>query len=83
MDVNCLLTKDPQVSLRQADEKLCRPPGASAIPGPHYFYAPLEWAKSHCASYITNDAVQKNGDYYYRFYFGDPRDVTMFILRWA
>jgi hypothetical protein len=46
-------------------------------------YEPLEWAKRHCASYITNDAVQKSGDYYYRFYFGQEQDRMMFLLRWA
>jgi hypothetical protein len=49
-------------------------------------YEPLVWAKANCATYITNDAVQKNGEYYYRFYFGDSeqgeRDRLLFILRW-
>jgi hypothetical protein len=50
-------------------------------------YEPLKWVKSNCPTYITNDAVQKNGEYYYRFYFqanaaGD-RDRTMFLLRWS
>ena len=49
-------------------------------------YEPLKWAKSNCPTHITNDAVQKNGEYYYRFYFqandaGD-RDRTMFMLMW-
>jgi len=56
-------------------------------PGPHPRYEPLEWVKAHCATYITNDAVQKGGEYYYRFYFhstpeGD-RDRTVFALKWA
>lgn len=46
-------------------------------------YEPLEWAKKNCSSYITNDAVQKNGDYYYRFYFSKERDLIMFSLRWS
>lgn len=46
-------------------------------------YEPLEWAKKHCASYITNDAVQKNGIYYYRFYFYDEKDYMWFALKWA
>ena len=44
---------------------------------------PLLWAKTHCPSYITNDAVQRDGDYYYRFYFGDEGDRVMFLLRWS
>ena len=46
-------------------------------------YEPLEWAKQHCPSYITNDAVQKEGEYHYRFYFGDERDAVSFALRWS
>ena len=50
-------------------------------------YEPLEWVKANCATYITNDAVQKGGEYYYRFYFhatpeGD-QDRTIFALRWS
>lgn len=45
-------------------------------------YQPLVWAKKHCKSYITNDAVQKNGIYYYRFYFGQEKDIMLFMLRW-
>lgn len=50
-------------------------------------YEPLVWAKANCPSYITNDAVQKNGEYYYRFYFHNTdageRDRVMFALRWS
>lgn len=46
-------------------------------------FEPLEWAKKHCPSYITNDAVQIGGDYYYRFYFGNDKDRVLFALRWA
>lgn len=46
-------------------------------------YEPLVWAKKNCPSYITNAAVQKSGRYYYRFYFGNERDLALFILRWA
>ena len=46
-------------------------------------YELLEWAKQHCPSYITNDAVQKGGEYHYRFYFGDEQDRVMFLLRWS
>ena len=50
-------------------------------------YEPLDWAKKNCRTYVTCDAVQKNGVYYYRFYFhnsveGD-RDRMTFILRWS
>lgn len=46
-------------------------------------YELLEWTKKHCPSYITNDAVQKGGEYYYRFYFGNDKDLTWFALRWS
>ena len=66
------------------------------IPGPRYAdrvpksatgFEALRWAKKNCPTYITNDAVQKSGQYYYRFYFaatpaGD-RDRTVFALRWS
>lgn len=45
-------------------------------------FEPLEWAKKNCASYITNDAVQRGGEYYYRFYFGNDKDRVLFALRW-
>jgi hypothetical protein len=51
-------------------------------PGPHRHYEPLEWAKENCPSYITNDAVQIGGRYYYRFFFGNERDRMWFALRW-
>jgi len=47
------------------------------------FHNPLSWAKTHCPSYITNDAVQRDGDYYYRFYFGQEQDRVMFLLKWS
>ena len=53
-----------------------------AFPGSAIVYEPLAWAKKHCPSYITNDAVQKNGEYYYRFYFGKEQDQIIFALRW-
>ena len=46
-------------------------------------YEPLAWAKNYCKSYITNDAVQKDGVYYYRFYFSDEQDIVMFTLKWV
>ena len=54
-----------------------------AFAGPKNRYEPLEWAKQHCPSYITNNAVQKHGEYYYRFYFGRERDRMWFALRWS
>jgi hypothetical protein len=41
------------------------------------------WAKKNCPSYITNDALKKEGKWYYRFYFGQEKDVIIFMLRWA
>jgi hypothetical protein len=51
--------------------------------GPYKSYEPLTWAKRNCPSYITNDAVQKGGVYYYRFYFANERDKILFTLRWS
>lgn len=48
----------------------------------------LDWAKQHCASYITNDVVVCNmvdhryTEILYRFYFSSDSDVTAFALRW-
>lgn len=42
----------------------------------------LHWAKVHCPSYITNDAIQKQGQYYYRFYFRKEQDQIVFALKW-
>ena len=64
------------------------PPVIPARQGYDYTgFLALQWVKKNCPTYITNDAVQKNGEYYYRFYFhstpaGD-RDRTVFALRWA
>ncbi len=46
-------------------------------------YEPLYWAKKHCKSYITNNAVQKQGKYYYRYFFGNEKDIVMFMLKWS
>lgn len=54
-----------------------------AFPGCKNTYEPLEWAKQNCKSYITNDAVQKRGEFYYRFYFSNEKDKVMFTLRWS
>lgn len=60
-------------------------PVPEAWPG-HCHVDPLDWAKAHCPTYITNDAVQKNGEYCYRFYFGNnsqgEQDRIMFSMRW-
>lgn len=45
-------------------------------------YEPLVWAKKYCTSYITNQAIQHSGAYYYRFYFSDLEDAMMFKLKW-
>jgi hypothetical protein len=62
-------------------------PYADRVPKSATGFEALRWVKQHCPSYITNDAVQKQGQYYYRFYFqstpaGD-RDRTIFALRWG
>ena len=54
-----------------------------ATPSSKPGFEPLLWAKKNCPSYITNDAVQKQGEYYYRFYFGNEQDQLMFLLRWS
>jgi hypothetical protein len=46
-------------------------------------YEPLEWVKKNCPTYITHDAVQVHGQYYYRFFFGNEKDRVWFALRWA
>jgi len=54
-----------------------------ATPASPSGFEPLEWAKKNCPSYITNDAVQKQGEYYYRFFFGNDRDRVFFALKWT
>jgi hypothetical protein len=51
-------------------------------------WRPLYWAKKHCRSYITNDAVKvedvvEHNIYDVRYYFSDPRDAVVFTLRWT
>ncbi len=53
-------------------------PAGDRVPG----WPLVTWAKKNCPSYITNDAVQKQGEYYYRFYFARERDQVAFALRW-
>ena len=46
----------------------------------------LDWAKKHCASYITNDAHQSGYNIYDNskidYFFGDDYDATIFALKW-
>ena len=43
---------------------------------------PQKWAKANCPSYITNNAVQRSGTYYYRFFFSQQKDAVAFALKW-
>lgn len=54
-----------------------------ATPSSKPGFEPLEWAKKNCPGYITNDAVQKQGKYYYRFFFNNEHDCMFFALKWA
>jgi hypothetical protein len=50
-------------------------------------WKPLEWAKKHCPSYITND-IHIRGDTVYDinridYFFADEKDALIFTLRWA
>jgi hypothetical protein len=51
------------------------------------FWEPLEWAKAHCSSYITNDMHQDGYNTYDHtkidYHFSDERDALMFMLRWS
>lgn len=48
----------------------------------------LDWAKKHCASYITNtseaqpDSTYHNRNYKIRYYFGTEADAVLFALHW-
>jgi len=54
---------------------------------------PLEWAKKHCSSYITNERhpyrndVESNGIIkrivMINYFFSDEKDALMFLLRWS
>jgi len=50
------------------------------------FWKPLHWAKKYCSSYISND-IHNYGNSYDNtridYFFGDEKDVLMFILRWS
>jgi hypothetical protein len=47
---------------------------------------PLDWAKEHCPSYITNDVHMDGYNSYdtnkVDYFFGDKYDALMFKLRW-
>ena len=51
-------------------------------------WRPLEWAKTHCPSYITNQAAGRGHNdtwpnYHVKYYFGSERDALLFKLRWS
>lgn len=50
------------------------------------FWEPLEWAKEHCLSYITNDMHCDGYNTYdstkIDYFFADEEDAIMFALRW-
>jgi len=46
------------------------------------------WAKKHCVSYsryreTDMSDVSLSIDIIYEFWFGDPKDATLFTLRWS
>jgi hypothetical protein len=48
----------------------------------------ISWARKHCVSYslsIETDVsdVSLSIDIIYEFWFGDPKDATLFTLRWS
>lgn len=49
-------------------------------------WKPLEWAKQHCSSYITNDVhIDQLNTYdqqYIDYFFGDAKDAMWFTLKW-
>lgn len=50
-------------------------------------WKPLDWAKKHCPSYITND-VHKNEFNQFDlskidYYFSEQKDMILFLLRWV
>ena len=56
-------------------------------------WKPLDWAKKHCASYISNDVdpsrhdIESNGMLKrvvkINYFFSDEKDALMFLLRWS
>jgi len=50
------------------------------------FWAPLEWAKKHCSSYISNDIHKYDNSYDAKridYFFRDEKEALMFLLRWS
>jgi hypothetical protein len=51
------------------------------------FAEPLNWAKEHCPSYITNDVHMDGYNSYDNskidYFFNDDKDALMFMLRWG
>ncbi len=50
-------------------------------------WAPLDWAKKYCSSYITNDVHCDEFNTYIvtkiDYFFGNEQDAIWFGLRWA
>lgn len=50
-------------------------------------WAPLEWAKEYCPSYITNDAhmigYNSYNNTYIDYFFGNEADAVLFALKWS
>lgn len=51
------------------------------------FWEPLDWAKEHCPSYITNDLHQDGYNTYDHtkidYHFADEKDAVIFMLWWS
>ena len=45
-------------------------------------WRPLDWAKKHCSSYITN-AVHSCDNTKIDYFFANEKDALMFLLRWS
>ncbi len=49
-------------------------------------WVPLEWAKKHCSSYISNN-IHKYGNSYDNkridYFFRDEKDAIWFTLKWS
>jgi len=43
----------------------------------------LEWMKSNCPSYITNEVVMHENKWHYKFYFYEEKDYIWAKLKWA
>lgn len=51
-------------------------------------WRPLDWAREHCPSYITNTVNKTNVSFFNRkfqidYIFGEERDAVLFALKWA